>query len=162
METNNFLETPIVNQLYKLDKYPDKNWWIYVALPDIMPERRAVFSWVKVNGSIDGYEIKNIHLMPLPNGTLYFPVKNEICKTIGKKVGDTVHIILFADQTPSEIPEELLIALKDNPTAYQSFQSLTDSLRFGVIDWIYSAKTNEITSERITKTLDRITSLASK
>jgi len=155
-------ETPLVNQSYQLDKYPDKNWWIYVVLPDIMPDRHAVFSWVKVKGAIDGFQISNIHLMPLPDGTLYFPVKYEICKAIGKNVGDQVHIILFADQTPTEIPEELLYALNESPTAYLSFQSLTDSLRFGIIDWIYSAKTKEIIAERIAKTVDRLVKLTIK
>ena len=162
METDKLPESPLANNSYRLERYPDKCWWTYVALPDILPDRHAVFSWVKVKGTIDGYPISNLHLMPLTDGTLYFPVKADICKTIGKYVGDEVHVILYTDQTPTEIPDELLFALLDNPTAYESFLSLTDSLRFGVIDWIYSAKTKEIITDRIARTLDRLTKLTAK
>jgi hypothetical protein len=152
METNIFPEAPIINQHYQLDKYPEVGW-IYVAIPEIKQDRHAIFSWVKVKGTIDGYEVNNFHLMPLPDGTLYFPVKAEICKRIGKNVGDKVHVILYADQTPADIPDELLFTLEDNPIAYQAFQSLTESLQQGIIDWIYSAANEEIKAERIIKTV---------
>ena len=155
METNIFPEAPIINQHYQLDKYPEVGW-IYVAIPEIKQDRHAIFSWVKVKGTIDGYEINNFHLMPLPDGTLYFPVKAEICKRIGKNVGDKVHVILYADQTPAVIPDELLFALENNPIAYQAFQSLTESLQQGIIEWIFSAVNEEIKAERIIKTVERL------
>jgi len=95
--------------------------------------------------------------MPLPDGTLYFPVKAEICKKIGKKEGDWVHITLFADISPAEIPEEFLLCLKDNPTALQTFQLLTESLQQGLIDWIYCAKNDASMYERIDKTVLKLT-----
>ena len=156
METNIFPEAPIINQHYQLDKYPEVGW-IYVAIPEIKQDRHAIFSWVKVKGTIDGYEINNFHLMPLPDGTLYFPVKAEICKRIGKNVGDKVHIILYADQSPADIPDELLFTLEDNPIAYQAFQSLTESLQQGIIEWIFSAANEVIKTERILKTVERLT-----
>ena len=157
MEPDNPNETPLVNKQYQLDKYPDLGGWIYVAIPEIKQDRHAIFSWVKVKGAIDGYEINSFHLMPLPDGTLYLPIKAEICKSIGKKVGDKVHIILFADQSPTEIPTELLLTLKDNPIAFQVFQSLTESLQQGIIDWIYCAGNEKIKMERILKTVSRLT-----
>ena len=149
--------TPLVNQSYLLDRFPGKGGWIYAAIPEIMQNRHSLFSWVKVKGTIDGYEINKFHLMPLPDGTLYFPVKAEICKKIGKKEGDWVHITLFADISPAEIPEEFLLCLKDNPTALQTFQLLTESLQQGLIDWIYCAKNDASMYERIDKTVLKLT-----
>lgn len=40
---------------------------------------------------------------------------------------DKVHVILFADNDPLEIPEELLVCLQDEPAAYSFFQSFTES-----------------------------------
>ena len=157
METDSFPEAPLVNNHYLLDKYPELGGWIYVTIPEIKQERHTIFSWVKVKGTIDGYEINSFHLMPLPDGTLYLPIKGEICKSIGKRVGDKVHIILFADQSPAEIPKELLVTLKDNPIAFQTFQSLTESLQQGIIDWIYSATNEQLRAQRINKTLSRLT-----
>ena len=61
--------------------------------------------WVKVKGSIDSYVIKNYRLMPMGNGKLFLPVRSDIRKKIGKQAGDYVHIVLFADNDPIQIPE---------------------------------------------------------
>ena len=156
METTD-AKNPLVNQNYVLDKFPGKGGWTYAAIPQIMQSRHTFFSWVKVTGFIDGFEINNFHLMPLPDGTLFCPVKAEICKKIGKKEGDWVHIILYADTSPAEIPHELLIQLNKYPSALQNFQSLTESLQQGLIDWIYCAKNDELMLERIDKTVQRLT-----
>ena len=155
METNE-TKTPLVDQSYQLDKFPGKGGWVYVSIPQISSNRHTFFSWVKVNGFIDGYEIANFHLMPLPDGTLFFPVKAEICKKIGKKEGDWVHVIFYPDISPAQIPEELLKCLKENPAAYLAFRSLTESLQQGLIDWIYCAKNEASMYERIDKTVSRL------
>ncbi len=157
MDSNYNTETPLVNQNYQLTRYKDKKGWMYISFPEIMQERHAFFNWIKVKGSIDGLQISNIHLMPLPNGTLFLPVQAEICEKTYKKEGDWVHVILFVDQTPTDIPEELMLRLKDCPTAYQTFLSLTGSLQQGIIDWIYSAQNDALKFERISKTMKRLT-----
>jgi len=156
MESNE-TRTPLVDQNYQLDKFPGKGGWVYASIPQILPDRHTFFSWVKVNGTIDGYAISNLHLMPLSDGTLFFPVKAEICKKISKKEGDWVHVILYADNSPAEIPPEFLNCLKENPVAYLSFRSLTESLQQGLIDWIYCAKNDVSMHERIDKTISRLT-----
>lgn len=156
METNNF-SPPLVNRNYELIKYQDKNGWIYVAIPEIKQEKHAFFSWVKVRGTIDGYKVNNLHLMPLPEGIFYLPVSTDICQKIGKKAGDWVHLILYSDNSPTDIPNELLHDLKINPTAYQTFMSLTESLQQGIIDWILSASDKDVMDDRITKTMSRLT-----
>jgi hypothetical protein len=37
---------------------------------------------VQVSGTIDGFEIKRYKLMPMKNGSMFFPVRAEIRKTI--------------------------------------------------------------------------------
>jgi hypothetical protein len=155
MESNDF-SAPLVNKNYELVKYHDKNGWIYIAIPEIMHERHAFFSWIKVKGTIDGYEVNNFHLMPLPDGIFYFPVRTEICQKIGKKAGDWVHLILYPDHSPADIPNELLNGLNENPTAYQTFLCLSESLQQGIIDWILSASNVESMNDRITKTVNRL------
>ncbi|KAA6314725.1 hypothetical protein EZS27_034704, partial [termite gut metagenome] len=62
--------------------------------------------WVKVKGSIDGFEFKNYHLLPTVkgNGRLFLAIKAEIRKAIKKQAGDSVHIILYPDNEPLKIP----------------------------------------------------------
>jgi hypothetical protein len=155
MESNDF-SNPLVNRNYELVKYQDKNGWIYVAIPEIKQEKHAFFSWVKVRGTIDGFNVNNLHLMPLPEGIFYLPVSTDICQKIGKKAGDWVHLILYSDNSPADIPNDLLYGLKRYPTAYQNFMSLTESLQQEIIDWILSATDKEVRDDRITKTMSRL------
>jgi len=151
------METPLVNKKYLLEKYPGKGGWTYAAIPEVLQDRNAPFGWVKVRGSIDYHEFKNYRLMPMGNGKLFLPVKAEIRKKIGKKEGDWVNVILYADNTPTEIPDELLLCLLEDPTAHRTFLSYSDGEQKAYVDWIYSAKTDETKVERIAKTLNRLT-----
>ncbi|WP_276374188.1 YdeI/OmpD-associated family protein [Chryseolinea sp. H1M3-3] len=147
---------PLVNKKYRLEKFHGKGGWTFARIPEIIQDRKAHFGWVKVRGSIDGYEIKKYHLMPMGNGNLFLPVKAEIRKKIKKDEGDLVHIILYADNEPLEVPEEMLICLQDEPQALSFFNSLSESERKFYIDWIYSAKKEETKIDRIAKTINRL------
>jgi hypothetical protein len=150
-------EEPLVNQKYLLHKYPGKGGWTYALISEILPDKRSHFGWVKVKGRIDDFEIRNYKLLPLGNGNLFLPVKAEIRKKIGKKDGDWVHVVLYADNAPTEIPEDFLLCLQEDPIAYKVFLSFTDGQRKEYVDWIYSGKTDATRVGRIGKTLNRLT-----
>jgi len=95
--------------------------------------------------------------MPMGNGKLFLPVKAEIRKKIKKEEGDKVHIILYPDNEPLEVPEEMLLCLQDEPSALKFFNSLSESEHKYYIQWIYSAKKEETKVERLAKTIDRLT-----
>jgi hypothetical protein len=150
------MEKLLVNKTYLLKKYPGKGGWTYAAIPEVLPDKKAPFGWVKVKGTIDDYEIKNYRLMPMGNGQLFLPVKADIRKKIGKKEGDLVKVVLYANNDPTKIPQELLTCLQDYPIEYKTFLGYTNGEQKAFIDWIYSAKTDETKVERIAKTLDKL------
>ncbi len=90
------------------------------------------------------------------NGKLFLPVKSDIRRKIRKEAGDLVHVILYTDQEPLEIPTEMLECLKYEPTALEFFHSLPESEQNAYIKWIYSAKREETKVDRIAKTVDRL------
>ncbi len=147
---------PIVNDTFQLQKYPGKGGWTYAYLPMVPPNKNAPFGWVKVKGTIDGYDIKKYNLMPAGDGKLFLPVKAEIRKTIKKKEGDFVNIVLYLDDEPIEIPEEMLFCLQCEPEAYSFYNSLSENEQINYIKWIYSAKTEETKVERLSKTVGRL------
>ena len=63
---------------------------------------------------------------------------------------------MYADNAPTEIPEEFLDCLKEKPIAHKTFLTYTDGQQKEFIDWIYSAKTNKTKVERISETLDKL------
>jgi hypothetical protein len=152
----NMSEKPLVNKEYLLEKFPCKGGWTFTEIPEILPDKKAPFSWVKVKGSIDGFEISNYHLMPSGKGTLFLSVKADIRKKIKKEAGDFVHIVLYPDNEPLEVPEELLLCLQDDAEAWQFFNSLNESEQHNYIKWIYSAKTEQTKEDRMTKTIIRL------
>lgn len=147
---------PFVNKKYNLEKFPGKGGWTYARIPEILQDKTKPSGWVKVCGSIDGYEINKTSLMPMGNGQLFLPVKADIRKKIGKQAGDTVHIILYPDTEPLEIPGEFQLCLEDEPKAMRFFKQLTESEQKYYIDWIYNAKKQETKIDRMAKTIDRL------
>ncbi|MFD2036828.1 YdeI/OmpD-associated family protein [Belliella marina] len=151
-------QTPLVDKEYLLEKFQGKGGWTFARIPEIPPSKNSHFGWVRVRGKIDSFEFGSYNLQPMGNGMLFLPVKAEIRKKINKKAGDIVHIILYADNLPSEIPEELKLCLLEEPNAYETFLSFTNGEQKSMIEWIYSAKTDKTKVERIVRTLDKITS----
>ncbi|MGG9963992.1 DUF1905 domain-containing protein [Ferruginibacter sp. SUN106] len=146
----------LVNKKYKLQKYPGKGGWVYTVIEEITADKRAKFGWVQVSGTIDSFEIKRYKLMPMKNGCMFFPVRAAIRKAINKKEGDTVHIILYADNSSIEIPQEFLLCLEDELAAKQFFFKLTESEQSFYIKWIYEAKQETTKTKRIAESITRL------
>jgi hypothetical protein len=147
---------PLVNKQFRLERFAGKGGWTYARIPEILLNKSKPFGWVKVKGSIDGYVIKKCHLMPMGNGKLFLPVKAEIRKKIKKQEGDLVHVILYPDNDPVEIPKEMLLCLKDEPMALKFFKSLSESEQKFYIQWIYSAKKEGTRVARLATTVNRL------
>jgi len=150
------MENILVDKVCLLEKFEGKGGWTYAQIPEIKPSTNNPFGWVKVSGSIDGFPISNFHLMPMGNGALFLSVKAEIRKSIKKKAGDFVHIILHTNNLAIEIPTELEDCLSAEPNALTRFKAYTNSEQKACIDWIYSAKTDKTKIDRIAKTINRL------
>ncbi len=150
-------EQPLVNQEYLLEKFPGKGGWTYIVIPEIQPDKKAHFGWVKVKGRIDEYELNAYRLMPMGNGRLFLPVKAEIRRKIGKKEGDWVKVILFSDATPLEIPQELIECFANEPPkVLTTFLGFTEGEQKAYLDWIYGAKREDTKAERIANMMERL------
>lgn len=149
-------QIPWVDKEYLLEKFNGKGGWTFVRIPEIAQNKNTPFGWVRVRGTIDNFEIKNYNLQPMGNGSLFLPVKTEIRKKINKQEGDFVHIVLFADNFPTKIPDELKLCLIDEPNVYETFLTYTNGEQKTIIEWIYSAKTDTTKVNRIAKTINKI------
>ncbi|SHF05298.1 DUF1905 domain-containing protein [Dysgonomonas macrotermitis] len=146
------MENLLVDKDYVLYKTEGKGGWTFAELPEI-PMPKSAFGMLKVKGKIDDYEFSNVHLMPTGNGHVGLAVKSEIRKKIKKQAGDTVHIILYEDKVPTEIPEELILCMKYEDGIFERFKTFSDAEKKAFINWIYSAKTEQTKADRIAKTI---------
>ncbi len=153
------METPLVNGLYELKKIAGKGGWTYTEVPEIQPDPHTHFGWVKVRGSIDGFELKRYRLMPMGNGNLFLPVRAEIRKQIKKKAGDWAQVILYADHSFLEIPEEISNTLQQLENVYETFISLSESEQENWIKKINSVKKAETKVQKLMELVDYIQKL---
>ena len=150
-------EIPLVDGDYLLQKFPGKGGWTYAAIPEIPLDKKNPFGWVKVKGRIDGFELSQYKLMPMGNGKLFLPVRAEIRKKIRKQEGDTVRVVLYADESRLVVPEEIVECLKHEPgEIWETFSSFTEGEQKAYLDWIYSAKTDETKAKRIAQMIDKL------
>ena len=141
---------------FVLEKFPGKGGWTFVRVPiEILPVRKA-FGMIRVCGFVDDFEFEGKHLMPMGNGFLFLPIAKPIRTAIEKEQGDTVRLKLMRDEVPSQVPEELIDCLKDDPGKLQLFQKLIDADRKYWIGYIYSANSPEVKSDRIVKLLNQL------
>ncbi|MDQ1095860.1 MULTISPECIES: DUF1905 domain-containing protein [Chryseobacterium] len=110
--TNDEKEKTLVDKTAVLEKFQGKGGWTFVRIPEVEPGKDTPFGWVRVCGTVDGCEIRSYHLQPMGSGLLFLPVKSEIRKKIKKREGDTVHITLYEDQAPAEIPDETILIIR--------------------------------------------------
>ena len=94
--------------------------------------------------------------MPMGNGKIFLPVKADIRKKIKKEEGDYVHVVLFPDNEPLEVPDEMELCLRDEPAALKFFNTLSESERKFYINWVYSAKKEETKIDRLATTVNRL------
>jgi bifunctional DNA-binding transcriptional regulator/antitoxin component of YhaV-PrlF toxin-antitoxin module len=150
------IEFPLIDKILKLEKFSGKGGWTFVRLPEIPPDKNTPFGWKKVKGKIDDFEINKFRLMPMGNGQLFLPVRAEIRKKIKKEEGDFVHVLLYADNTSFICPEEFLTCLRDDPDAWNHFQSLNDDEKEKHSNWIYETKSEDKRVERLAEVISKL------
>jgi hypothetical protein len=147
---------PLVNSEYLLKKFAGRGGWTYALLPEILPEKRFPFGWMRVSGKIDEYKLDQVKLMPFGDGTLFLPVKSAIRKEIKKEEGDRVRIILYKEDDSNALPEEILDCLKDCPTSYKRFLELPGWEQKLFMDSIREAQNPDKKVDRIVKMIEKL------
>ena len=85
----------IDNQKLKLEYKKGFGAWTYhLRIPDTA-DIEGKWGFLKVSGTIDGYEIKRINLAPRKNEDKIISINKKIRDAIGKSGGDIVNVTLF-------------------------------------------------------------------
>ncbi|WP_341842694.1 YdeI/OmpD-associated family protein [Chitinophaga caseinilytica] len=145
---------PLVDNIYRLEKFAGKGGWTYAFIPEAHPDPGVAFGWVRVRGTIDGHDLGLTRLMPMGQGRLFLPVKTAIQKKIGKKAGDEVRITLYRDTLPVMVPEALQACLDDEPAALEAFRALPEERQKTIVTFVNAAESTGLQTKRILETID--------
>ncbi len=137
--------------ILKFDRQGEKTGWTYIIIPARVANKLnpGVKRSYRVKGKLDEFKIEKTSLIPMGEGDFIIPINAAIRKGLGKRKGATVKVQLEIDHSPILPPVELIECLKDEPEAYNYFNSLPQSHRNYFTKWIGSAKTEPTKIKRI-------------
>jgi Domain of unknown function (DUF1905)/Bacteriocin-protection, YdeI or OmpD-Associated len=145
---------PIFDKQVTLQKYHGKGGWTYAVIDGIHYDSKRAFGMLRIKGTIDNYEIIQYNLMPMGDGKLFLPIKKEIRKFIKKEAGDEVKIVMYLDDSPVEIPDDIMLCLNDDPIAFMKFNKLSMAAQKMHIDHINEVKNINSRANRIAKLIN--------
>lgn len=134
----------------------EKTGWTYIEIPEniaskLKPNHKTSFA---VKGTLDEYLFRQVALLPMGAGNFIMALKADIRKTLGKRAGYVLDVVMEPDNSPFEFSEEFMLCLNDDPQASKFFQSLPFSHQKYFSKWIDSAKTTDTKAKRITMAIN--------
>ena len=144
------------NQKLILKHVPGKGAWTYHLVIPGTKDIRGKWGFMKVSGTIDGYEIKDLNLAPLTGEDKRISVNSEIRKAIGKKGGDEVMVTLYKT-TDNHITHEGNVkeCFKD-ADVYKRFTALPNIEQEDIIKDILSVHDESKQERLINKYIDHL------
>jgi hypothetical protein len=147
-------------EIYEFDaeiKKQDSIDATFVEFPYDVEKEFGVKGQVKIWAAFDGCEYRG-SLAKMGHSCHILGMTQKIRAEIGKKPGDTVHVILKKDEEPRivEIPEELKKLLQGNEQAMNFFNTLSYTNQKAYADWIISAKKIETREKRVGESISML------
>jgi len=123
---------------------------VFVDFPWPVFESFGTRGQVRVCATIDG-QLFRLALAPMGGEFHAMGLRREIREAIGKKIGDTVHIMITRDTEPRtvEIPEDVRHAFEQNPGTSEAFNKLSFTHQKEHINAIKEARKPETRTKRI-------------
>lgn len=137
--------------LHRYEQNADKTGWTYLVIPPDVADQinPGIKKMYKVKGKLDSFAISKVSIMPMGGGQFMMPINAVMRKALGKRKGSLVTLRLSLDKSVTELNQELLQCLADEPKAEKTFQSFTNSTRNWISKWVGTAKTEQTKAKRI-------------
>ena len=134
----------------------EKSGWTYIDIPlDIITKlklkNRREF---RIKGFIDDVKFERMVCFPVKDGSFLIAINGELRKKLGKKEGAMVTIKFEKDDSGALKSQELLDCLKEEPAAFEQFNSLTSSHQNYFHNYINSAKGADTKAGRILNSIN--------
>ncbi len=137
----------------KFGRKGEKTGWTYIVVPldiaeNLNPGSKKSF---RVKGYLDATAISGVSLIPMGEGNYILPLKADLRKRIGKKVGAEIFVQLEKDETEYELNPDMMLCLQDDTEAFAFFSSFPFSHQKYFSKYVDAAKTLETKERRIVR-----------
>ncbi len=126
------------NKKLTLNYVPNHGAWTYNIIIPNSKHIKGKWGYIKVSGTIDDYEFKNMNLAPRKGLDMYMSVNANIRKAINKKGGDSVVVNMNKDSDNKLIEEDDIIACFRDAEILTKFIALDEEERNIIIKNILS------------------------
>lgn len=149
------------NKKLILNYIPDHGAWTYnIVIPDTK-DINGRWGYIKVSGTIDGYEFKNMNLAPRKGLDMYMSVNADIRKAINKKGGDWVIVNMQKDSENKLTDEDDIIACFKDAEVLNKFKALNEEERTSIIKDILSQGDENSQEKKILQAIKKLSNLSS-
>jgi len=135
----------------RFDKQGEKTGWTYIDISVAQANKinPGVKVGYRVKGKLDQFSFEKTALLPMGEGRFIMPLKANIRKAIGKKMGDKLTVEMELDQRQIQPSADFMKCLKEDPEAMKFFKTLPGSHQRYYSKWIEGAKTMQTKTKRI-------------
>ena len=143
-----------MNELLKnrkliLQHVPGKGAWTYhLVIPDTK-DLRGRWGFMKVSGTIDNYEFKNLNLAPVTGKDKRISVNGKIREAIGKGGGDEVTVTMYKTTDNRLTKENEVEDCFKDAEVYKKFRSLDDDHQEKILKDILTQSDEESQEKKI-------------
>lgn len=135
----------------RFNKQGEKTGWTYIEVPQaiaeqLKPGNKKSF---RVSGKLDHYKIDRVALLPMGEGDFIMALNATMRKGIQKAQGESINVLLKADEREIKPPADFMACLADEPEALVHFSKLAKGHQLYFGRWIDSAKTEPTRVKRI-------------
>lgn len=144
--------------ILRFDKQGEKTGWTYIEISAAQAKKLnpGVKVGYRVKGKLDKYSFEKTAILPMGEGAFIMPLKAEIRKAIGKKMGDKLTVELELDQRQIEPSADFMKCLRQDPEAMKFFETMPGSHQRYFSKWIDDAKTIQTKTKRIVMAMTAI------
>ena len=151
------MKTILKNEKLILRHEPGKGAWTYHLVIPGTKDIRGSWGEMKVSGTIDGYEFKDLNLAPVTDADKMISVNGIIRKAINKSGGDEVIVTMYKNSDYKLSSKDQLFDVFNDAGILKKLKSLTDEEQEKIINMILSQTNESRQEQKILATIKQLT-----
>ena len=150
------MKTILKNEKLILRHEPGKGAWTYHLVIPGTKDIRGSWGEMKVSGTIDGYEFKDLNLAPVTDADKMISVNGTIRKAINKSGGDEVIVTMYKNSDNKLSSKDQLLDCFDDAGLIKEFKALPNDEQKEITDMILSQPNESRQEQKIVAAIRKL------